>query len=134
MENTISLSPIELDSFEMIERTVEIRCASGRRSTAEWFGVPLIDVVEWLQVPAETTHLLLTSDDGHRVCIDIRTSFEGLLTLARDGTILDDAKRPVVVAPDLEGIRAVKEASTLVPVSLAPDENPEQLEELQTER
>lgn len=128
--DAVSLSAFGLDSFEIVERTIELRCASGHRSTARWRGVSLLDVVERLSVPAETTHLIVTSDDGYRTCIEIRTTFEGMLALARDGILLADDERPRLVAPDLDGIRTVKGVTTLMPVSLPPDENPEQLEEL----
>lgn len=116
---------------ELTERTIEIRCASGNRSTATWGGVPLRAVLEGVPVPLETTHLLLESSDGYQCCIDISTALNGLLALRRNGLALEGASGPRFVSTSVDGIRTVKDVSKVETVSLAPDETPDEFEELE---
>jgi DMSO/TMAO reductase YedYZ molybdopterin-dependent catalytic subunit len=127
-EAAIDITDVDLASRDGIERSFEIRCASGRRSMATWRGTPISAIVEGTAIPAETTHLVVASGDGYCACLDVHTALHGLLAVTRDGTPIDEADSPRFVAPDIEGIRMVKGVSTIEPVSLAPAEDPERFE------
>ena len=129
-EPEISLSKIDFDRFDTVERTVEIRCATGDWWTADWRGTPVSAVVDRTAVPPETTHVIFETADGYRACLDVPTALDGVLAVAIDGEPLDDAERPRLVCPDIEGIRTVKGVSAVVPVSLTRGEDPEDLEVL----
>lgn len=116
---------------ELAERTIEIRCASGNRSTATWGGVPLRVVLERVPIPLETTHLLVVSSDGYQCCIDVGTALNGLLAVGRNGVALEEASGPRFVSSSVDGIRTVKDVSKIETVSLASNENPNEFEELE---
>lgn len=116
---------------ELTERTIEIRCASGNRSTATWGGVPLRAVLERVPIPLETTHILVESSDGYQCCIDINTALNGLLALRRNGSALEGASGPRFVSSSIDGIRTVKDVSKIETVFLAPNETPDEFEELE---
>lgn len=122
-----------LDGFATVERTIEIRCEAGNRLTATWDGVSVATLVETMDVPSETTHLVVASDDGYHVCLDIRTAFESMLAVARDGEALDDADSPRLVGRDIKGVRTIKGVSTITPISLPREADPEDCEEFKLE-
>lgn len=129
----ISLADTDFASFPSRERTVTIRCASGTRTTAGWEGIPVPALLDRAEVPPDTTHLLIESNDGYRACIDICDALEGVIAETRDGQRLDDGERPRLVVPEIDGARTVKDVATITPVSLAPGEDPTALEDLQLE-
>lgn len=102
-----------------VERTLGYECLSGGYVDAVWRGVPLMDVVDAVGFPAETTHLVVESRDGYRSCVGIRVAIEGLLAFERND---DRLAAPRFLAPEIEGPRAVKDVVALRPVSLDPDE------------
>ncbi len=122
------LAEAELRAVETTERTVEVRCASGRRSESTWVGVPLAAVVERADVPPETTHLVVADGDGYRSRVEVGRALECLLAFGRDGAPVESEDRPRLVGPGLAGVRAVKGVETIAPVSLAPGEDPEAFE------
>lgn len=117
-----------LDDFATVERTIDIRCASGDRTTATWRGVPVATLLEETAVPAETTHLIVASNDSYRGCLAVQRALQCLLAVARDGEPLEDADSPRLVGPGIEGIRTIKGVSTIEPVSLPPATDPEAFE------
>lgn len=128
--SAVSISEIDFDRLETIERAVEIRCATGDWWTANWRGTPVSAVVDRVTVPPETTHLVFETADGYRACLDVHTALDGVLAGAIDGKPLDAAERPRLVCPGIEGIRSVKGVSAVVPVSLSRKDDPEELEAL----
>lgn len=129
----IHLAEQDLQRLDTVERTVEIRCASGDRWTASWGGTPVVALVDDVDPPLETTHLVFESDDGYRACLDVHTALEGVLAETRDGQSLERTDRPRLVCPHVEGMRTVKGVSTIRAVSLSRDEDPERLEALDIE-
>lgn len=126
----VDLSEVDLERLETVERAVEIRCATGDRWTAHWRGTPVGALVEAVEIPPETTHLVFETTDGYRACLDVPTVLDGLLAVAMDGEPLDGTERPRLVCPGVEGIRTVKGVSEIVPATLSRGEDPEDLEAL----
>ncbi|MDZ5812092.1 molybdopterin-dependent oxidoreductase [Halorubrum sp. AD140] len=126
----IALADVDLTGVDAVERSITVRCATGRRSEAAWRGPPIAAVVERAAFPAETTHLVATSADGHRACLAVSAVLDGVLAVERDGTPIAEANRPRLVAPGIEGARTVKGVVAIEPLSLAPGEDPEEFEAL----
>lgn len=109
-------------------RTIEIRCASGDRTTATWNGVPIETVMDEEELPLDTTHLLVESRDGYRSCLPIREAIAGLLAFVRENP--DGDTRPVrrLVAPGVDGARCVKDVDSMRPLRLEAGEDPSEYE------
>lgn len=103
-----------------VDRAVSYECLSEGRRNADWRGVPVADLVDAVDVPPGTTHLVVESRDGYRSCVAVDEVLEGLLALERDGARLE---HPRFLAPGIEGPRAVKDVVSLTPVALDPDED-----------
>lgn len=133
-------APIDADTLATLpidEREIEIVCSTGDRYTERWQGVAIMDVLETeaaaaASIPAETTHLLVESADGHRACVALEDALDGLLAFGRDGTPLgaeaDYDSR--FVAPGLTGPRTVKDVVRIEATTLEPGEDPESYERL----
>jgi DMSO/TMAO reductase YedYZ molybdopterin-dependent catalytic subunit len=111
---------LESPDVSTVDQSVSYDCLSEGRRNADWWGVPVADLVDAVDVPEETTHLVVESRDGYRSCVSVDVALEGLLALERDGASL---QHPRFLAPGIEGPRAVKDVAALTPVSLDPEED-----------
>ncbi|WP_265107934.1 molybdopterin-dependent oxidoreductase [Halosolutus halophilus] len=113
-------------------REIEIVCDSGDRYTDRWQGVPVLDLLERASVPAETTHLLVESTDGYRVCVDVEAALAGLVAIARNGIPLAAAAEyeSRFVSDATRGPRTVKDVRRIETRSLSPGEDPDAYERL----
>lgn len=131
-DGTTSIDAATLSSLPTHEQELEIVCASGDRYTDTWRGVSVLDLLELASVPLETTHLLVESTDGYRVCVAIEPTLEGLLAFERNGkplaAVADYETR--FVSTGVDGPKTVKDVDRIETKALAPGEDPESYEEL----
>ncbi|APW99812.1 molybdopterin-binding oxidoreductase [Halobiforma lacisalsi AJ5] len=136
-DEAATMAPETLADLPVREREIEIVCSTGDRYTDHWQGVAIMDVLETeaaaaASIPAETTHLLVESADGHRACVALGDALDGLLAFGRDGDALgavaDYDSR--FVAPGLTGPRTVKDVVSVEATRLEPGEDPESYERL----
>lgn len=130
--DAVRLAPADVASLPTAERRIEVVCDSGDRWEARWRGVPFPALVDRASVPDDTTHLLVESADGYRVCVDVPTALDGLLALARDGRALSDVEpyESRFLAPGLPGPRTVKDVVRVEAVRLEPGADPDAYEDL----
>lgn len=149
----LSSSPAIREQYGWTSERFVINCHTGRVIEGRWTGVPLVSIVDAGVLPADTTHLLVHGADGHRVCVEIRRALEALLGFvceevdrgrdegsAGPGTGTESSETavgcettavvdtPRFLAPDIDSSRAVRNVHAIEPVSLAPDEDPHELE------
>ncbi len=131
-DDEVTVTGDDLAALPSRERAVRIDCNSGDHYTAVWRGVEVSALLELASVPGDTTHLLVESEDGYRVCVDVETALDALLAFFRDGRplaeVADHESR--FVAAGVDGPRTTKDVATLEAVALSPAEDPERLEEL----
>ncbi|MFC6718338.1 molybdopterin-dependent oxidoreductase [Natrialbaceae archaeon GCM10025810] len=129
---SVELSPSTLEALPRRERRIEVACLSGSRTSHVWCGAAIDDVLERAPIPDRTTHVLVESTDGYRVCVDVETALRGLLAFARDGDPLPDVAdhETRFVTADVDGPRTVKDVARLEAATLSPGEDPESYEEL----
>ncbi|WP_353635433.1 molybdopterin-dependent oxidoreductase (plasmid) [Halobacterium sp. NMX12-1] len=110
--------------WETTTRVVGFRCTSGDWVEAAWTGVDLAAALDAAGVPAETTHLVVESDDEYRVCLPVADCLDALV--AFDGETEPESDRPTanegtfprVVAPGIDGPHTPKNAARIEPVAL----------------
>jgi len=117
-----------LSDVEVATREWSFRCASGDEIAGPWSGVPVAELVDAADAPAETTHLAVAGEDGYRVCVPVADGLDGLLAYRRDGTACAGAPR--FVAPGVSGVRTVKRVARIEAVVLSADADPEDFEAL----
>jgi DMSO/TMAO reductase YedYZ molybdopterin-dependent catalytic subunit len=112
------------------ERRCTVVCATGDRHTARWTGVSVTELLADADAPPETTHVRLESRDGYRVCVPIRDALDGIVADTKEGAPLAKRAdyRTRFVAPGVDGERLVKGLRRLEALALAPDEDPDRLE------
>ncbi|QOS13768.1 molybdopterin-binding domain protein (plasmid) [Haloferax gibbonsii] len=127
-----SLSGAELLDFPAEDRTVTVACASGTRHTATWTGIPIFDLFADVGLDDETTHLVVESADGYRVCIDVYDALDAVLAYSRDGTPIGEEHgyETRFIAPDIDGSRTVKGVRAVEARALDPSTDPESLEDI----
>lgn len=126
------LGPGDVTDHQWHERTATIECTSGEQYDADWGGVDLLDALERVGVPESTTHVVVASADGYRVCLDLSTALGSLLVFARDDAALTES-RPYasrLLLPRGNGPRSVKAVERVEAVALAPGEDPQAYEHL----
>lgn len=121
------------DALPTSTRRIEVVCNGGDRFEARWIGVSLPALLEVAAVPERTTHVLVESADGYRVCVDVPTAFDAMIAVGRDGRPLTDADgyESRFVGEDVPGPRAVRDVRRIETVSLAPGDRPDSYEDLQ---
>ncbi|WEL27694.1 molybdopterin-dependent oxidoreductase [Haloferax volcanii] len=131
-DSRVSLTGPELRGLASEDRTVTVACASGTRHTATWTGVPVLDLFADAGLDDETTHLLVESADGYRVCIDVYAALDAVVAYARDGTPIDEEHdyETRFIAPDVDGSRTVKGVRAVEALALDPATDPESLEDI----
>lgn len=129
------LTAEELTSFSFETKRIEVVCASGDRYTAAWRGVPVDELLGSIEVPSETTHVVVESADGHRGCIGITAALAGLLAFYRDGEPLAGctAYNSRFVAPGVDGTRLTKAVREMRATHLPPDSKPDSHENVVTD-
>lgn len=145
---TIKLPPIQLRGIESLVLTakavasypfqtsrIEVVCASGRRYTSSWRGIPIEALAETVELPPETTHIAVESDDGHRSCVDVATAIDGLLAFYKDDSLLTETSPYAsrFVADGVDGKRMTKDVRAIEAVNLSPGTNPCVHETIKTE-
>lgn len=115
------------EEVAVVEREVAFECLSGATRRSTWTGFPVGDLLDGVDVPPDTTHLVVESSDGHRACVPTWTALDGLLAVECDGDPLDG---PRFVASDVDGPRSVKDVRTIECLALPPGENPSAYERL----
>lgn len=120
-----------LSRMDHLERTCTVACASGDRTTARWFGVPVSALLSAAEVPEETTHVVVEGWDGYRVVVPVRVALSGLLALERDEEPLAETTPYATrfVAPDADGSRMVSGVRRIEATALDPADDPETLED-----
>lgn len=114
-------------SFDPETAAWSFRCASGSEIGGPWTGVPVSDLLDAADAPDATTHVAVEGGDGYRVCVPVSAALDGLLARRRAGEPLD---APRFVAPGVSGVRTVKRVARIEAVALAPEADPEEVEEL----
>ncbi|PSQ06908.1 sulfite oxidase-like oxidoreductase [Halobacteriales archaeon QS_5_68_33] len=111
--------------FEVVERTVTFECLSRGLITGTWRGIVVDELLERAAVPGETTHLVVTADDGHRVRLPIPEAIDALLALSRvdEAGTTHKAGMPRLVGRSLEGPRTVKNVARIEPIPVASSRN-----------
>lgn len=122
------------DLREFPRRTIQctVECASGERTTAEWTGAPIEDLLAAADAPPETTHVRVHSRDGYRACIPAVAALDGVLADTRDGTGIaaEQPYRTRLLAPGVAGERLAKGVTALECLAVDPSEDVDRLETL----
>lgn len=113
-------------------REIEIVCTTGDRTPARWRGVPVPTLLELVSIPDDTTHLLVETTDGCRMCVDVLVAFDGTVATTRDGEPLIETgdHHTRLVAPELDGPRMAKGVTRIEALSLSADEDVSEYEQL----
>ncbi|MFB6082721.1 MAG: molybdopterin-dependent oxidoreductase [Halorientalis sp.] len=118
------------EGFEPVEIAVAMNCEDSGPIEGPWTGLELADLLAAAESPPDATHVLVTCRDGYRVCLDAPDALSAVLAYRRDGEALGpDGIR--IVGPDVDSGRSAKGVARIEPVSLAPDEDPTELERLE---
>jgi DMSO/TMAO reductase YedYZ molybdopterin-dependent catalytic subunit len=113
--------------FDLTERRCEYVCASGNRFGGRWRGISLSELIAGSEIRDETTHLLVESDDGFRVCVAIFDLLDGILATER----LDSSDElPRLIAPAIDGTRTIKRVARIEGRRLDPEDDSEDLERI----
>ena len=110
------------DRFEWQQVDFSTRCHSGTLIEGVWAGVPVADVLDAADPSPETTHVALVGVDGYCRCVPVLEVLDGIVGFdCVDG---QDDGAPRVVAPELDSQASVMRLSAIEPLSLAPGEDP----------
>lgn len=111
------------------------RCSSGNPIPGEWQGVPIRPLLDAARAPSATTHLRVRGSDGFTVCLPISEVIDGLIAFDRrpldDSLTVSESDVPRFVAPGISGTRTVQAVDQIEAIQLEPDQDAEELEELQ---
>lgn len=125
---------VSLDGLPRKAHHQVLYCSSGRRLEGDWTGVPLAALVATVNVPDETTHLLVESAEGYVACIALTDLGDAVLALTerrRDCEGTEDVT-PRIVGPSIDARRSVKQVTRIVATSLQPGDDPTEYEHLPT--
>lgn len=127
----VCLTPSAISEFPPETKTMTVVCETGSRHTADWTGVAVARLLEAAGVPAETTHLIVTSTDGYRVAVPVRRGIDALVAYAKDGRPIaaDHDYSNRFVSPSLDGTRDVKGVCRIDHRALEPGDDPTSIEE-----
>ncbi|MFC7044682.1 molybdopterin-dependent oxidoreductase [Halobacteriaceae archaeon GCM10025711] len=131
-ERTVTLDADAIADLPVAETDHLFRCASGRPIQSEWVGVDAWSLLEAAAVPDDTTHLVVESADGYRVCIPVGPALDGVVAFTRDGTPIgdDNPYSSRFVAPGVDGPHAAKGVARIEALALGPHDDPESLENI----
>lgn len=122
----------QLETLPTERRKLSYRCESGRLVEGEWTGVSMKALLRRVELPENITHLIIESQDDHRVCIPVSKGLTATLAFDEkriDGDSPQDVT-PRLVGPDIEGPRAVKRIHKISAIHLDPTEDPAGYEQL----
>lgn len=108
----------------LVRDRIGFECASGDWLEGEWTGVPVLDLLEAADVPADTTHVQFESVDGERACVPLDALTDAIVAVGEDPDL------PRFVSPDVIGPRTIKRLSRVRPRTLAPGEDRNRYERL----
>ena len=108
----LSLTYRELKTMEMIKKEVVLVCPGVFTDTAEWEGVPLLDILEMARVAEDYDKVHIRGLDGYRSVLDRDSIDKHLIFLAlkvNGVTLPKEHGYPVrLVAEDISGGKWVK--------------------------
>jgi DMSO/TMAO reductase YedYZ molybdopterin-dependent catalytic subunit len=108
----ISLSYRKLENMEMVKKEVVLVCPGVFTDTAEWEGVPLLNILEMAQVEDDYKKVYIHGLDGYRSVLDKEAIDHHLIFLAlkvNGVTLPKEHGYPVrLVAEDISGGKWVK--------------------------
>ncbi|WP_229113385.1 hypothetical protein [Halapricum desulfuricans] len=128
-EVTLADAPATRERFPWQTRSFTINCHSGREIEGRWSGVPIAPVAEAAQFPPEATHLLMTADDGYRVCIDAWFGLEGFVGFVCEALTVEGGEAyalretPRFLAPEIDSSRTIRNLSAIEAIELQPGED-----------
>lgn len=122
------LKESRLDEYPVVRDTRGFECASGDWIEHEWEGVPVFELLEAADVPADTTHVQLESVDGYRSCVRLADLEDAIVAV--DG---GDGGVPRLISPQTVGPRNIKQLAYIRPKSLTPEDKRERYEKLPIE-
>lgn len=98
----------------------EFRCATGRWIRGRWAGVPVPALLEAVDAPPETTHLLVVGADGYRAGVPVTDAMGAVLAFER----LDAAGEgtPRVIGPGLDSSASVRRVARIETRSSPPEQ------------
>lgn len=130
-----TLTDKESKSRAFETQRIEVVCASGDRYTATWSGIPITDLLEEIEAPPTTTHIIVESVDGHQSCVAVPIALTGLLAFYRNGKVLADCTgyNSRFVAPNVDGARLTKAVHKVETVNLPPGTESESYENIVTD-
>lgn len=111
------------NGIPVVEHRIGFECSSGEWIERDYRGVRVDRVLEAVPVPEETTHLVVSADDGHVACPAIWDALDGLLATG-------ERRSPRFVAPGIAGPRAIKGVERIEAIVLASEAEPESLERI----
>lgn len=132
-DRSIALTTEMAQSLPSEDLTADVVCATGNRYDATWTGIGIESLCDVAEADAETTHVVFGSRDGYRIAVPILDALAGVLAFAKDGRPISE-QAPYFnrfVAPDVEGARDVKGVERVEFHALAPDADPERLEQVE---
>ncbi|MDX1746553.1 MAG: hypothetical protein R3324_11500 [Halobacteriales archaeon] len=111
---------------------LSMRCAGGRCVRGVWHGVPIVDLLDAVDAPGSTTHLLVGARDGSRTCVPIAIALDAILALeeCRKGRTDDVESTPRLVGNGLGAMRALKGIRSVETIKLHPGESAEAFDHL----
>lgn len=120
----VPVSPAEesADAGQLTSIEMGFSCDTGTSASGTWHGRPLASLLDEVELPAETTHIVLRAADGFQVCVPATTALDGVVATTLDGDPLDDAWTRFV-APGLESTRCIRDLAVVRAVQLAPGED-----------
>ncbi|MFB6222112.1 MAG: hypothetical protein ABEH86_00360 [Haloarcula sp.] len=103
--------------FDVVRGPLAFECASGDRIEREYVGITVVDLLDAVAAPGETTHVQFESANGDRACIPLSDLSDAILALGEGpGTA---PGRPRFVSPHVLGPRTVKNVCRVRPLALA---------------
>jgi DMSO/TMAO reductase YedYZ molybdopterin-dependent catalytic subunit len=134
----IDLAARDGDALRAVERRIEMRCLSGTPITGTWRGPPTLDLFSAVGHTDQATHVVAEAADGHGVSLPVADLVDGVLATERldsPAADTDPARRrlPRLVAPGLEGPRAVKNVVAIDLTTLPPEREPTELDGIGSE-
>ena len=114
--------------FEVVRDTIGFECASGDWLESDWVGIPVLDLVDAVSPPPETTHFQFESAGGDIACVPL-ADLDGAIVALGAGAGSEPG-RPRLVSPHVLGPRTVKHLRRIRPLALDPGAQREDYESL----